>query len=323
MSPNIGRVLVRSFAFGFGAISIQALLPLVARDLLEGGAMTYGLLLGAFGAGAIAGALLSGTLRDRFTGETIVRIAFIAFATAAMVAAWSRIPVLTGLGLLLAGCGWVLALTRFNVTVQLASPRWVVGRTLSIYQTVTFGGMAAGSWAFGLIANAHGVSAALIAASLVLLVGAALGFLVAVPEDATLSLDPANRFREPQLALEIKPQSGPILVTIEFEIRETDTQAFLAAMSERRRIRGRNGAQNWNLSRDLEHPRRWVESYHAPTWTEYVRHNQRATFADAAIGERLRQLHSGNEPPRVRRLIERPTTWSDLVMAPKGGEHLP
>ena len=32
MSPNIGKVLLRGFVFGFTAIAILALLPLVARD---------------------------------------------------------------------------------------------------------------------------------------------------------------------------------------------------------------------------------------------------------------------------------------------------
>ena len=43
----------------------------------------------------------------------------------------------------------MLALSLFNVTVQLSTPRWVVGRALSLYQTATFGGMALGSWIVG------------------------------------------------------------------------------------------------------------------------------------------------------------------------------
>src|SRR3546814_9418351 len=49
MSPHILVVLVRSTLFGVGSIVIQALLPLVARDLVGGGSFTYGVLLGAFG----------------------------------------------------------------------------------------------------------------------------------------------------------------------------------------------------------------------------------------------------------------------------------
>jgi MFS family permease len=314
MSPNIGRVLLRAFVFGFGAIAVQALLPLVVRDRLGGGVLVYGLLLGAFGVGAIGGAFLGGILRGRLTGESIVRIAFAGFAVAAVVAGWSRIPVITGAAMAVAGCSWVLALARFNVTVQLASPRWVVGRTLSLYQMATFGGMALGSWLSGLAAEGHGLATAFGIAGAVLALGAALGLLLPMPEDSTLSLDPANRFREPDLALEIKPRSGPILVTIEYEIREADTPAFLEAMTERRRIRRRNGARNWTLARDLERPTHWIESYHVPTWTEYVRHNQRTTLADVTVAERIRSLHAGERPPAVRRLIERPTDWAELAV---------
>ncbi len=57
MSPNIEKVLLRGFVFGFTAISILALLPLVARDIIQGGPLLYGVLLGAYGVGAIGGAL--------------------------------------------------------------------------------------------------------------------------------------------------------------------------------------------------------------------------------------------------------------------------
>jgi predicted MFS family arabinose efflux permease len=45
--PNIRTVTLRAFVFGFGAIVGLALLPLIARDLVRGGPLTYGVLLGA------------------------------------------------------------------------------------------------------------------------------------------------------------------------------------------------------------------------------------------------------------------------------------
>ncbi|HUG62077.1 MAG TPA: MFS transporter, partial [Methylomirabilota bacterium] len=215
------------------------------------------------------------------------------------------------------------ALSRFNVTVQLASPRWVVGRALSIYQTATFGGMALGSWIWGFVAEQQSAGVALLASGALMLAGAALGLLLELPEDSSLSLDPLDRFREPHLALDLKPRSGPIVVMIEFRIQEVDTATFLRVRTERRRIRRRDGAQNWTLARDLENPEIWLESYHTPTWTEYVRHNQRATKADAEVGERLRALHSGDRPPRVRRMIERPTDWSAFDIPHKTGVEFP
>jgi hypothetical protein len=95
------------------------------------------------------------------------------------------------------------------------------------------------------------------------------------------------------------------VITIEYVIRPADEIEFLGIMAERRRVRRRDGARHWTLLRDLANPEIWIERYHTPTWLDYVRHNQRITQADARIGERLRELHRGPEPPRVHRMIER------------------
>jgi hypothetical protein len=307
MSPNLGVVLLRGAVFGIAAISVQALMPLIARDLIQGGPLSYGLLLGAFGIGAVGGALLSTRLRQALSLEALVRIAFISFAVGAAVAGLSNVTLLTIIAMALGGASWVLALSSFNATVQLSSPRWVVGRALALYQMATFGGMAFGSWIWGLTAERFGTADALLIAAGVLVAGATLGLRLPLPELKTLNLDPLNRWTEPNIVVDILPRSGPIVITIEYAIREADVVAFLAVMEERRRIRRRDGARHWTLLRDLEHPEIWTERYHNPTWLDYVRHNQRITQADAAVGERLRELHQGPDRPRVRRMIERQT----------------
>ncbi|BCM21469.1 MFS transporter [Mesorhizobium sp. J8] len=318
MSPNIAKVLVRGLAFGFSAGAVLALLPLVARDVVKGDALTYGIMLGAFGIGAVGGALISVRLRQLLSSEVMVRMAFAGFALCALNAAVSRNGWQTSAGLLIGGACWVIALSHFNVTVQMSTPRWVVGRVLSIYQTATFGGIALGSWIWGVVADAHGAEIALIAAAIAMLAGAAIGFFLPLPKQTVLNLDPLNRFKEPMLSLDLKPRSGPIAIMIEYIIREEDVPEFLATMAERGRIRRRDGARNWTLARDLENPSVWIEHYHTPTWVEYIRHNRRATHADAVVGERIRALHSGENPPRVRRMIERPTTAGTTLVSPKG-----
>ena len=64
-SPPIRIVLGRTLATGIAGGSVAALMPLVARDLLHGGAQTYGIMLGAFGMGAVIGALNLSRLRAR------------------------------------------------------------------------------------------------------------------------------------------------------------------------------------------------------------------------------------------------------------------
>jgi MFS family permease len=312
MSPNIGVVLLRGAAFGLAAIAVQALMPLIARDLVHGGPLTYGFLLGAFGAGAVGGAFLSSRMRQALALETLVRISFLIFAAGTAVAGLTATTIVSMAGMALCGSSWVLALSSFNATVQLSSPRWVVGRALALYQMATFGGMALGSWIWGAAAENFGTAEALLIAAATLVAGAAIGFKFALPEMTSLNLDPLNRWTEPSVAIDIRPRSGPIVITIEYRIREPDVVSFLAVMAERKRIRRRDGARHWTLLRDLEHPEIWVERYHTPTWVEYVRHNQRITQADAAVGERLRALHQGPDRPKVHRMLERPIGWHSV-----------
>jgi len=315
LSPQLGKVLVRSFIFGLSASSVLALLPVVASQIPGGGPLVYGLLLGAFGLGAVGGALISARLAEQFSSEAIVRLAFLGFAICAAVTGLSPSPWLTGIALLLGGACWVLALTLFNVTVQLSTPRWVVGRSLSLYQTATFAGLAAGSWLWGVAGEEFGVSNALVASAIALVVGAGVGLLLSIPPRVMLDLDPANRWQEPQIALPIEPRSGPIVISIEYRIRPQDVREFLRVMADRKRVRMRDGAREWVLRRDLSETDVWVESYKSPTWTEYARHNQRLTHADEVIGEKLRSLHQGTERPVVRRMIERPPNWFAAIAA--------
>lgn len=306
LSPDILAVLVRAGVFGLSASAITALMPLVARDLIGGGPLTFGLLLGGFGVGAVGGALASGRLRRRWNTEQLVRAASMGIAFGATVAALSSSLLLTIPALALAGAGWVLALSSFNVSVQFAAPRWVVARALALYQMTAFGGMAIGSWACGWITDHHGVSTALLLAAAAQIVSALIGFWLPVPRLESGNLDPRGGWTEPETEVPVESRSGPIVVTIEYRIASGDIREFLRVMSERRRIRGRDGARGWSLLRDLADPELWIERYHVPTWLDYVRHNQRRTHADDANSEALRALY-GDRTPVVHRMIERQT----------------
>ena len=283
----------------------MALMPLVAKVLIGGGPLTYGLLLGAFGVGAVAGAFGNARLRQMLSTEAIVRWASVGFAVAAAIVGVSTHLLATMAALLVAGAGWVLALSTFNVAVQMSAPRWVVARALSLYQMAAFGGMAAGSWLWGVVAATVSIRAALLTAAFVMLACAALGRWLPLAQAEELNLDPLRLWKEPSTAVPVEPRTGPVVITIEYVIHEDDIVEFLAAMAERRRIRRRDGARNWRLLRDLADPQLWIERYETPTWLDYVRHNSRLTQDDATVPERLRALHRGPDAPRVRRMIER------------------
>ncbi len=320
MSPKIRVVMLRAALFGLAASAVPALMPLVARDLVTGGPLVYGGLLGAFGIGAVIGALASGRLRRRLSTEWIVRAASAGLAAGAAATAASTTLFVTIPALMLAGAGWVLALSTFNVTVQLSVPRWVVARALALYQMSVFGGMAGGAWAFGLVAEHYGVALALVAAAAVQATGALLGFVLPLAPLEDRDLDPLDRWTEPEIAVPIEPRTGPVVITIEHRIAEADISAFLNVMNERRRISRRDGARRWTLLRDLEDPELWIERYHVPTWLDYVRNNQRRTHDDLENAERLRALRLDRGAPRVHRMIERQTGSPPSARAPTPAE---
>ncbi|MFT6676252.1 MAG: MFS family permease [Sulfitobacter sp.] len=323
MSPNLMRVILRGFWFGLAAICLLALLPVVVRETLNATAFVYGVMLGCFGMGAVAGALANARLRARLNNEIIARGAFTGFALSCGLLAVSGQTILSGVALMLAGACWVLALSMFNVTIQLSTPRWVVGRVIALYQTGTFGGMATGSLIWGALADRAGSETALLGASALLLIGALIGLRLPLPEFGGLDLDPLNHFKEPTTRFDLNYRSGPVMVMVDYEIAQDDVPEFLAAMSQRRRVRIRDGAQQWALLRDLHQPDHWSESYHVPTWGEYVRHNERRTNADAELSNRLRLLHRGSGSPTVHRMIERQTVPLRDDMLQKAGTTYP
>lgn len=307
MSPHIWTVLLRAVVFGTPAIAILALLPSTTREGLDGSAVLYGLLLGAFGVGAIGAAFARPRLGTLFENEGIARLAFAFSAAGTAIVGLSPSPGLSGLGCILGGAGWVMALSMFNTSIQLGAPRWVVGRTLSIYQAGTFGGMALGAWLWGRLAEAQGLDTAHLAAAGVLAFGGIVGLRFPLPAFSTADLQPLDRFRAPAPRLDLRERSGPIMVMVDYEIAEADVPEFLALMRQRRRVRIRDGARRWALLRDLESPDHWTESYHVPTWDEYIRHHARRTVADAETWDKLAALHRGAKPPVVHRMIERHT----------------
>lgn len=75
ISPEIKAANTRGALFGLAGIAILALLPIVVRDQLHGGAFAYGILMGGFVAGALIGGLNAARLRQVLSREMLVRLA--------------------------------------------------------------------------------------------------------------------------------------------------------------------------------------------------------------------------------------------------------
>ncbi|HEV2553338.1 MAG TPA: MFS transporter [Bosea sp. (in: a-proteobacteria)] len=301
-SSELHRVLLRALLFFLCASSVWALLPLVARNLLQGSAGFYGLLLGAVGAGAIIGAILLPRLRTRIDADGIMLGA--ALTTAAVTAALAASPpqALAVVLLLVLGGAWIAALTTLNGTVQAILPNWVRGRGLAIYLTVFNGASAAGSLFWGLVAEALGVRGALMAAALALAVIAFAVLRLRLPAGGA-DLTPSAHWPEPAIAATVEHDRGPVTVTIEYRVRQEDRAAFLAAIARLAPERRRDGAFAWGVSEDAAAPENIVEWFMVESWAEHLRQHRRVSQADADIQTELARFHTGEARPSVRHLL--------------------
>src|ERR1700754_5017179 len=304
-SPPIKIVLLRTFVIGLIGGSLSALMPLVARDLLHGGAQTYGIILGAFGMGAIVGALNISEIRRRLSGESAIRACTLSMAGAIAPIGRSREPVLTAAALVVAGSVWMLAVALFNIGVQLSAPRWVAGRSLAAFQASISGGIAIGSWGWGHLTDAYGVETALLTAAGLMLLSPLLGLLLPMPRIGARDED-AEDLADPEVKLMLTGRMGPLVVEIEYRVAQDNARAFHGVMQDVQLSRQRNGAYGWSIARDIADAELWTGRYHCPTWFDYLPQRNRSTQSERALHQQAIDFHIGPDPVRIRRMLERP-----------------
>lgn len=301
-SRELHVVLLRAAIFFACASAVWALLPLVARNLLGGGAGFYGILLGAVGAGAIGGAVLLPRLRARLDADGLLLLS--AVVTAAVMAALTLAPPQTVavLFLLFLGAAWIVALTTLNGVAQAILPNWVRGRALAVYLTVFNGAMTAGSLGWGAIAEAAGLRGTLLISAGALLLAGFVMHRVRLPAGEA-DLAPSNHWPEPLTAGEIEHDRGPVLILIEYRVPQADRAAFLRAIHALSTERRRDGAYGWGITEDTADPGKLVEWFLVSSWAEHLRQHRRVSKADADLQDSVRRFHIGADGPVVRHFL--------------------
>jgi MFS family permease len=280
------------------------LLPVVANQSLKLGASGYGLLLGAVGVGAVAGAALLTGLTRRIGGNGALALSGAVFALVlCLLAQVSNVP-LTAVALVAAGAAWVAGLSTLNSSLQVGLPAWVRARALAFYLLVFQGGTALGSFVWGLIAAHAGLGVALLSAAGLLAVGAVSvawwPLRTGIRPDPSLS----DTWPVPHLVLEPDPTDGPVLVTLEYTVRPDDAAAFIQAMGRVEHSRRRTGAVTWGLYQDAADPQRFIETYTVSSWSEHLaQHHTRYTGVDHEFETHAHALVQGD--PRVTHALMR------------------
>jgi MFS family permease len=157
--------LIRSIGFFLFACAYWALLPLIAREQLSGGAQLYGLLVTCIGAGAVVGAQFLPMLRRRIGPDRVIWVGTIGSAAALATFAATGQPVVASIACAIAGACWIAAISTFSVSMQLLLSDQMRARGLAVYNTLFYGSLALGSVCWGQFAEHAGLSAALYAAA--------------------------------------------------------------------------------------------------------------------------------------------------------------
>jgi MFS family permease len=299
-SPIVRRILLRATLFLVPASALWGLLPLVASRRLGLGPGGYGLLLGALGVGAIAGATFMSTLRAKASANQIVALSGAFFCLAFVVVALLRTTLGDVVILVPTGATWVWMLATLNTSLQLFLPAWVRARGLSIYQMVLFGAQGLGAVVWGVIADAYGLTVAFIAAAAVLAVGTAS--LRRWPLFDTANMDRSVVVR-PDPDFEIADtDEGRVVVVTTYTVPPENEEEFKRAMIRVRESRYRTGATEWGLYRNGEQPGDFEEIFVVASWDEHLRqHRERLTPADRDFEDAAKALST--TPPRTQHLL--------------------
>jgi MFS family permease len=175
-----------SYAFGFAPIKYTILLlslaalmampypvlmPVIAKEILQGGANTMGFLMAAAGAGALTGAIYLASRKSPRGLLKIIIIASVAFGAGLVLFSFSRILPLSLLFMALTGFGMVTQMAASNTLLQLIADDEKRGRIMSYYVMAFMGLAPFGSLLFGWLASIIGAPYTLMAGGLCCIAG--------------------------------------------------------------------------------------------------------------------------------------------------------
>jgi MFS family permease len=294
-APPLRAVLVRTVAFVFGASAMWAVVPLIARVQLHLGAAGFGLLLAWFGIGAVLGGAMLTRIQRFASHDNIVHAATVAFIAITVGLAFTHNSIVASVLMAVGGAAWVCAFAVLNVAAQLSVPRWVQGRALAVYQIAVQGGMAGASALWGVVGERWGLQIALACGAASMLAGLVLHRWRIAAVDA-VKTDPANHWPHPRTEIDINPDSGPALVSLEYRIDPLRTEEFVSVMRRLRTIRLRDGAVFWGLFVDTAKPDRFIEYFVTESWVEHLRQHERMIASDVVYENGAKAFDLGDTP---------------------------
>jgi MFS family permease len=300
-SAELQAAVVRGLGFFLFASASWALLPLVARQLPDGGPQAYGILVASVGVGAVLGALVLPRLREKVSRDALVAVATLVYA----LCLWA-LASLSGLWLLTlvmaaSGMAWISVLSSLQVAAQMALPNWVRSRGLAVFMSAFMGAMALGSLCWGKLTDLYSIEFSFSVAAAGMVAAALLSWRWKIGSAETLDLTPAMHW--PLAPAVDSHDRGPVLVTIEYVVRKDMVAEFLTQARRLGKQRRRDGAFSWSIYEDTQRPDHFIETFNDESWLAHLRQHERVTVQSRDIQMKMKACLAENSEPVVRHFL--------------------
>jgi MFS family permease len=312
-TPAFRNLMILVAVFALSSAVVQAVLP-VHTAHLGGGAVAFGVLYGAMGAGALTGVIVRPRISTWVSGSW-VPYTMVLFGGAGILLGLAPSVWVGGVAMFLAGMFWLLTLVTLNATAQLMSPGWIRGRAMSIYTLAFAGVLPIGSIASGVVADQIGTPGSLFVFS----AGAvAIGLIaprLGVPHLDEIETPEFTEIAEPPHDDQMF-EGGPVIVLNTWQIDQSDFTEFTDVMNEVRLVRLSTGAYRWRLFRHTSDPTRLTELMVLRSWEDHLAQHHRINDSAANLLRRARSFDRADGPV-TRHLVaidvQDPPNFDDLM----------
>ncbi len=170
---------IRSILLLLSLVSIvgmpyTVLMPVIARDILHGGAQTLGFLMGAIGLGAVSGAVYLASRKTIVGLERWIPRAAAVFSAGLIAFSFSRTLALSLPVLFVCGFGMMVQMASSNTLIQTISDDDKRGRVMSLYAVAFLGTAPIGSLLAGTCASTIGTPLTVLFSGIICLIGAVI-----------------------------------------------------------------------------------------------------------------------------------------------------
>jgi len=161
-------------------IPFTVLLPVFAKNVLQGGAQMYGSLLAASGLGAFAGALYLASRRSHVGLGKLISVGSVVFGLGMVIISFAHVSIVSLVLSVLIGFGMMITMAASNTVLQTVADDDKRGRVMSFYTMSFMGTAPLGSLLGGYMAGAIGISVSYLIFGVCVIAGACV-FALKVP----------------------------------------------------------------------------------------------------------------------------------------------